>query len=301
VAIAGLLPSAEAVTAAWVEALGGRKYDYVREGRSDLPRMAQLMEVAKAPLFPHDELVSLYKNSILDREHLKREDNTEDLATLAEKFPATLPPGHDPHRLLADLPIKTYVTANYDPLLYVALKRGRVNGATRAPRREYCHWKGAEKAVEMPPDYNKASTIAAPTVFHLFGVDNNTASMVLTEDDYLEFIRNVAWSSDADCWRIPAQIRLDMTESMLLFLGFRAFDLNFRVMFKAVILNLRSQRDRYAVLQLEPGDSHEEERKELEQFLEKELLKNWRVTVVWRSMEQFLMALGERVKQLGRV
>jgi len=65
-------------------------------------------------------------------------------------------------------------------------------------------------------------------------------------------------------------------------------------LFKAVILNLqRHQRARYAVLQMDPGQSREEEQRELLQFLKNDL-SNWKVTVVWASVQSFLSILAKQ-------
>jgi hypothetical protein len=187
------------------------------------------------------------------------------------------------------MPVKTYLTTNYDPFMTIALERTVLNGRKREPRREYCRW---DEKAKQPKQYNISGTLERPLVFHLFGDDRSVSSMVLTEDDYLDYVRNVSWQEDKESWRIPSQLRLHLTESLLLFLGFRAFDLSFRVMFKAVILNLgRQHRGRYAVLQIDPGESPEQERMELQQFLKDDLLSNWQVTVLWMSVPDLLSRL----------
>lgn len=288
-----LLPSGEEITQLWCAQLGGRTNKYVLEGRNDLPRVAKLSEIRKVN--PYMALLTLYRKRFLEL-HGKSDEKYQgaSLTDVAKslRLMAPNPDEDEPHMLLARLPIKTYLTTNYDPFMTVALERTFLNGAVRKPRREFCRWQEDAKPPKPITTYNSVGTLEEPLVFHLFGDDRLSSSLVLTEDDYLDYLRNVNWKANQEPWRIPSQLRSELTESLLLFLGFRAFDLSFRVLFKAVILNLqRSQKDRYAVLQMDPGESPEQERRELQQFLNNDLL-SWKVNVVWGSVQDFLSTLA---------
>src|SRR5262249_52936155 len=100
----------------------------------------------------------------------------------------------DPHNVLARLPaLSLFVTTNYDPLMTTALTR---NG--RHPIRKYCRWSPYLEQFHRPSIELKsiAPTAAKPLVYHLHGVDSNVNSLVLTEDDYLEFLVRLAHAPD---------------------------------------------------------------------------------------------------------
>jgi hypothetical protein len=292
-----LLPSPAEITRLWCQQVPVRSSAYVLEGRNDLPRVAKLVQIRKTD--PYMALMTLYRKRFLEMHGVSDEQyQGMTLTDVAQKFPLRPPnPDEDePHVLLARMPIRNYLTTNYDPFMSIALERtplGATGGIFRKPRRERCRWHETDEPPDHSSGYDSAGTYEEPLVFHLFGEDRAWSSLVLTEDDYLDYLRNVNWSSDEKPWRIPLQLRSELTESMLLFLGFRAFDLSFRVLFKAVILNLQRVRQdsRYAVLQMDPGESPEQERRELQQFLNNDLL-NWKVNVVWGSVQEFLSTLA---------
>ena len=81
--------------------------------------------------------------------------------------------------------------------------------------------------VYMTTNYDNFMT---PVVFHLHGNDMVPQSLVLTEDDYLEFL--VALSRDTRI--IPEPIRRAMVGSSLLFIGYSLADSTFRVLHRGL-------------------------------------------------------------------
>src|SRR5436853_7832109 len=136
--------------------------------------------------------------------------------------------------------------------------------------------------------YKHSRTLDSRLVFHMFGYDED--SLVITEDDFLEFLRVVS----QDKWRIPLGLRTTLTESMLLFLGFNIRDLDFRIFFKGVVDQLKDiRRERVAILQVPPDLSRKErleEKREIETFLAKDL-SSLKIQVLWTSIEDFLNEL----------
>ena len=69
---------------------------------------------------------------------------------------------------------------------------------TKDPRRELCRWNEAIKhhtsIFDSPTTYEP--TAANPVVFHLYGYDKSAESLVLTEDDYLDYLVNISKDSD---------------------------------------------------------------------------------------------------------
>src|SRR5205809_377641 len=88
-------------------------HDYPLPDVHDLARVAQYLAVRFDPTFPkgkmHDQLAG---------------SRSPDFSEADE-----------PHAVLADLPLKIYVTTNYDDFMVAALQSRK-----RAPFRDYCRW-----------------------------------------------------------------------------------------------------------------------------------------------------------------
>jgi hypothetical protein len=137
-----------------------------------------------------------------------------------------------PHALLADLRLPVYITTNYDDFMYEALAdRGR------APQRAICPWYTSDRSeveeatalFRRDGGYNPDST--RPIVYHLHGHYSIPESLVLTEDDYIDFLVRVS----ADPGLLPPVIRKSLTSNMLLFVGYRLADWTFRVIFRGLL------------------------------------------------------------------
>jgi hypothetical protein len=88
------------------------------------------------------------------------------------------------------------------------------------------------------PDYRP--TVQEPLVYHLHGLDLLPASMVLTEDDYLDFLVRVSWDKNV----IPPRVAQALADSSLLLLGYRLQDWDFRVLFRGLITAKQAPRRR---------------------------------------------------------
>ena len=102
----------------------------------------------------------------------------------------------EPHRVLAALPIKVFVTTNVNSLMADALK-----DVSRQPVVELLPWND-----ELLADYKDSSIFVQepgyrpsaerPLVYHLFGRLSRPESIVLTEDDHFEFLKGAARNSE---------------------------------------------------------------------------------------------------------
>lgn len=152
----------------------------------------------------------------------------------------------DPHVVLASLPFSTYVTANFNNFLAEALRRSR---PARAPTElvfntDRSTGRGAEITTPSP---------AQPLVYHLFGRLDDIESLVLTEDDYFDFL--------IDFWReherVPTAVRAALASSSLLFLGFNLNQWDFRVLFRSLLKGEGNQKRRkqlHVAVQVDPDD-----------------------------------------------
>lgn len=286
----GLLPSNEDVTRLWMKRYEYRRYNYPIDNRNDLARVARFVEARNSPKFPHRALQILYTDDLLERETTdiraiyKKNSLDEVITATARRY---LDQDADaPHRILADLPISTYLTTTPDNFMAEALKhRGR-----QPQRALFQWWEGAKE----PADYQLLEGHSeSPLVWHLYGAAPKTNSLVLTEDDHLDFLRNVS----KDDWRLPATLMQKLTESLLLFIGFNVRDLDFRVMFKSVISQLKVGSARIAILQIEPEESYKERELDLKlvrNFLEQDSTE-LKIKIGWLSVREFLLSLRSRV------
>lgn len=134
----------------------------------------------------------------------------------------------EPFRVLAQLNLPLYLTATTGNLLADALRaEGKRPEALVAPWNEAAlHF---DSVYHHEPSYQP--TPDRPLVYHLFGSLRAPDTVVLTEDDYLDYLIGVTKHRD----RIPARVRRATSDASLLFLGFRLDDWDFRVLFRSIL------------------------------------------------------------------
>jgi hypothetical protein len=142
----------------------------------------------------------------------------------------------DPLRTLARQRHTIYITASPDGLLGAAL---RAEG--REPVVECLRWHDLPRSwppsiYEREPRYMPSRD--RPLVLHLFGRYAFSRSLVLSEDDYFEYLMAAR--------DLPTDVSAALVESSLLFLGFQVDDWAFRAVFRS-LLN-RPRRDQRSLL-----------------------------------------------------
>lgn len=242
---------------------------YPMEDSTDLIRVSQFIALTYGDgVYPKDLVADLINNS-----------NDPDFKASDE-----------PHRVLADLPLPLYMTTNYDDFMVKALRSRR-----KDPTRELCRW---NSELNRYPSilYRKRDfvpTVANPLVFHLHGHTGHNGSMVLTEDDYMDFLANLLTNPGM----IPRAIEKALTETTLLFIGYRLADWNFRVVMRSLSRFMESglRRRNFAVML--PPTMAGVNNSEVEQFQEKYLTKYYdrlNVAVYWGTIKEFLKELQQR-------
>lgn len=209
-----------------------------------------------------------------------------DLILECERQPPDFSDPAQPHRILAEFGLPMYLTTNYDRFMTRALETFVPEVATVACRWNY-ETRIAEQALAEVP------TPGRPLVYHLHGVASNIASMLLTEDDYVDFLME----AQADLAQVvPCPIQEALGTTSLLFVGYGLNDWNFRVLLRSVMrkINKSSKRMNLSV-QLPPGDDSiaPDRRDEAEAFL-CDYLGTEQVTVYWGDAHEFLAELRQR-------
>lgn len=194
------------------------------------------------------------------------------------------------HSLLADLPTPVYITTNYDDYMTQALQ---VKG--KDPKREVCRWN--DEIRRLPSVFKQRTgweaSSRSPVVFHLHGYKDVPKSLVLTEDDYVDFLIRM----DADDEELlPARIQEAFTGASLLFLGYGLGDWNFRVLFRTMVTYMkRSTKKAHVSVQLAPLDRNMPEEKKAAVL---DYLNNYfgelNIHVYWGKCQQFTSELRQR-------
>ena len=145
----------------------------------------------------------------------------------------------DPYDTLAQMPFTVYVTTNYDDLMERALVQRGKN-----PKLEVCAWNHyVRKAFGSVFDTEYEPSPDEPLIYHLHGHQTVPESLVLTDDDYLDFL--LAAFSDRSL--IPPVVQEAIAGCSLLFIGYRLYDWNFRMLFRRFSM-AGLQRVNFAVL-----------------------------------------------------
>lgn len=294
----GLLPSNEEVATRWAD-----EYHYPLNGlsRRSLSRVAQYLEAELGRHYPHDILSKLLIEELLERQGIEEREHLRDLSLgqvidkIAARYFDRDP--NEPHRILAELPISTFITTNYDSFMTAALR-----WVKKEPKPTYCRWKIDLEEPRALRRYAKLKgTEREPLVLHLYGNDDAPTAQVLTEDDYLDFLREISVDYDK-C--IPYHSRRLLSGSMLLFLGYKVRHLDCRVLFRGLIKKLRNlSRGRLAFLQLPPEKmfmqgaetigQDVDRSSELRHFVERNC-GDLDIEVYWGSDRDFLIELRDR-------
>lgn len=262
----GFLPTGSSVSRAWAKEFG-----YPLDNCDALDQVAEFIAIDQDAMYPKECFIELLHS---------------ELAKIGEPTLGNfLVSPEQPLAVLASLPLPVYITTNYDNLLMRALA-----AQGKKPRRELCRWNKYLKDVRSVFDSADGFTPDKdnPVVFHLHGHDDVPESLVLTEDDYLDFLVNVSRARV-----LPPQIEQALTGASLLFVGYRLADINFRVIFRGLIGSLDASLRRISISVQHPRKVAEGNSEQVKHYLAK-YFKKLEVQVYWGSAEGFAQELGER-------
>ena len=264
------------------------QYRQVESGDPDLAKIEYIK-------FLNDRLLKLcdnedgYKDKVMQ---LKLQTQRQFFSDTVEQldYPRQFSNGkEDPLLLLARLPIKIYITTSYFNFLERALE---AEGKT--PRTQICFLSGGKSSVkrEYLPDPNYDPTPTNPAVYHFFGLEDYKDTLVLSEDDHMNFLMNaVEEINSQDIY--PTPLRLALPDSRFILLGYNLRDWDFRTIF-GFILKIRKQimAKPSIAIQLKPTLGKKDyEAKSLE-YLE-HYFKGHKFRVKWTSTEDFIYELWD--------
>ncbi|MBI5298292.1 MAG: CHAT domain-containing protein [Chloroflexi bacterium] len=189
------------------------------------------------------------------------------------------------HRVLAGLKLPIYVTTNYDNMMTDALKEAGVD-----PQMVICPWSerfSASSIYDKEPEYRPSAE--RPLVYHLFGHFSVPDSLVLTEDDYFEFLIGVTSNKDL----IPTVVRRALTDTALMFLGFQLDDWAFRIFFRSIMdLQGGGRRSKYAhiAVQVDPDEIRNYDPRRAREYLE-DYFEDDSISIYWGQSADFIREL----------
>lgn len=246
------LPLGSEISSEWAE-----RYGYPLTDSHDLAKVAQFLAVRQDPMFPKEQIAARL-----------RKHGTPDFSNPEE-----------PHRVLASLPLPLYLTTNYDDFMGLALER-----AGKAPVREFCAW-NETFSVDAADRDALAPTPETPVVYHLHGRLDDPESLVLTEDDYLDFLVSVSRTD-----LLPPRIQRALSDTSLLFVGYRLADWDFRVLHRGIVAAIAPSRRRLSItVQVPPAAESSEA---VQQYLDS-YFHNMNVRVFWGTAAEFAGELSD--------
>jgi hypothetical protein len=139
-------------------------------------------------------------------------------------------------RALAELDFPLVITTNYDQLFEQALaavgKQPRL--AIYTPQ------------LERMPEYHDASA-ANPVIFKIHGDISRPETLVVTDEDYIEFVLRMSSIGTYD--PVPLAVKFHLTAWTTLFVGYSLLDYNLRLLFKTLRWKIDSANypDMYSV------------------------------------------------------
>jgi hypothetical protein len=296
-----------------------QQFPLARHFREDLPQIAQYLKVTRgretaAPLvLQHlcNQVEERYARHIPEGTVPTREERKQlPEGRLAEAYDTLLESAWryrttvenvEPHAFLAALGCSVYVTTNSESLLTKAIADSTYEGKTRVPMVEVARWNarldeqpfaGETAAPGIPGSAPQElrPTRTTPLVYQLFGQWTAPDSLVLTEDDYFDFLIGNTANRDL----IPLTVRRQLADSALLFLGFHLDDWDFRVLFRGLSMQPgRVLRDRYkhVAVQVDPQESRVVDTERARRYLS-EAFPN--VHIYWGSVRDFVEELARR-------
>ena len=265
----GILPLGADIAQDW-----SLQFDYPLETRNDLAKVAQFLAINKDPTRP--------KEIIRDRldSQLKPFDFNDN---------------REPLNVLAKLPLPVYLTTNYDDLLFRAIEHHGL-AANRRPAFEICKWNNSPtvKLNYLKRGSSFSPSVQTPLIYHLHGHKSVLDSLVLTEDDYLDFLVNM--SKDIGKF-LPARIQEAVTGSSLLFVGYSLADIDFRVLFRGLLGNLEAAIGKMSVAVQLPYDGSNPNKNKAETYITQyfgNIKASAPVHVYWGTAQTFTEELWDR-------
>jgi len=269
-------------------------FPLAKHERTDLAKVTQFISVQQKRSYACEAV----QNQFLQQISQRLDDGSQggELKTLGALLDAAVNhclanPG-DPYNVLSELPAAIFLNASYEPMLLRVLKAQGKN-----PEPVFTSWRG-EAVPQKPQPQTAKPTAESPWVYHVFGLFGKPDSMVLTEDDFLDYLI-AATRLDL---LLPALVG-QLMQSSLLFLGFRLDDWRFRVLFRMIVTRQGTRTMRqlsHVGVQVNPGEQSVADVNRARKHLEKYFQGSDdapEISIYWGSHADFLKKLKEQMAE----
>ncbi len=296
-----IIGSLRDISAHWAEI-----YDYpiFDHDRDSVAQIAQFMAVKYGLAFTKTTL----EETLVEKLRSERRDDLaglragatldETINLLAAKRRQRTP--EDAYRVLAGLPLKYFVTSNLSGVLESALVE-----AGKTPRTLISPWNEHVRSCYFGQDPDDPSCTGEmlydfdfntidehnPLVFHPFGRLSDPDSVVLTEDEYFQYLTGLQQHDNLDL--LVKKLPHGIFSGTLLFLGFHLIDWEFRVLLQTLFAfessKLFRRKKHIAVIQLDQAGIKDIQG--ARDYLEQRLQESWDIRMYVGSPEDFIAEL----------
>jgi len=269
----------------------GETYRYPFHAYDQLPEIAQFLAINQNARFPRQQLVEHFRRETLRRYGAaipaEQHDTLSTDELIVKAWQAVMGP-RDSHRILANLPCALYVTANASTVLESALK----DTLGFAPYSGICRWNSKIKNTDpMPIDLD----VAKPLVYHLFGRLDELASIVVSEDNYFDYLYATGGNGNEP----SPMVRGAPNNSSVMLLGFRITDWTLRVLFRTMMKARSTDDDEdftNIAVQVDPNQPGVSDADRVYAYLD-EYFGKQRMTIIRGTVADFTNELTDRWKQ----
>jgi len=172
------------------------------------------------------------------------------------------------------------------------------------PRRELYRWKEDNPdadpinwgEVHLGQDSSYTPSLEEPLVYHPFGHWQHEQTVVLTEDQFLDYLIHMGSSSV----EMPTTVKEALSDRSLLFIGFEMDDWSLRILLRYILSRGGSRKLRrhpHVAVQLDPDRSRHSDPKQAREFFEKSLggqAAELDIAIFWGTVEDFTRELRAR-------
>ena len=221
---------------------------------------------------------------------LKSQVQEQPFSEIAQQldYPRFAPDVEDPLRLLTRLPLPIYITTSQSDFLEQALE-----AEGKQPHTQVCFWSGeiASARPDHKPDPDFIPDVTNPLVYHLYGLEDYPQTLVMSEDDYINFLVSVMQDTNTLNPVVPLNLRRAIGESHLIMLGYRLSDWDFRVLFRLI---QKYRKDEFSprgmVIQLRKYEKHIEDVDKSLEYLGRYFDRR-KFDIEWENAEAFIRKL----------
>ncbi len=290
--------------------------NYPMSDDHNLARVAQFLQVEKSNSFLRDNYLQFLIDRLLllaeKREYYRTEEEYKNTVSGYRKLKSQIPLfsdvanqlGYplfmegldDPLRLLARLPVKIYITTSHSTFLEQALEK---EGKTPHTHLCLCRLDSITDPKDRP-DRDFVPSEIEPAVVHLFGLEDYAKTLVLSEDDYIDFLMNAVEHVKSDSI-YPSYLRIALSdpEKSMLLLGYHLRDWEFRSLFR-FLSDVRKIEDLDAIsiaIQFKPSLGRKNDEAKALKYMEK-YFKKGKFSVLWHGTDEFIYRLYEECRPL---